>query len=108
MSSQLKYPVPAPLFSSPPQYLSGLLHGRYVGWKLRECSALCARDVVFVQLSSERPRSAAITPAKVTTTTLAQSSAVPRRRGAGMGKGCPHAVVPTLSWLGSEAANLAA
>lgn len=33
-------------------------------WKLWERSARCARDVVFVQLSSERPRSAAVTPLK--------------------------------------------
>lgn len=101
MSSQLKYPVPTPptpsvFFLPPLKYLSGLLHGRYAVWKLWERSA---RDM-FVQHSSEHPRSAAIT-----TTTPMQSSAVPCRTGAGMAKGCPHAAVPTPPWLGREAVS---
>lgn len=42
-------------FFPPLKHLSGLLHGRYVVWKLWERGARSARDAVFVQHSSECP-----------------------------------------------------
>lgn len=114
MSSQLKYPVPTPptpslfffFFSfplSPPEAFIGA-----AAWEVCGVEVVGSRDVVLVQHSRERPCSAAVTRAEVTTTPPMQSSAEPHRRGAGVAEDFPHAVAPTLPWLGSKATNLAA